>query len=116
MAGVLCHPSDGEETLASVATVTHRHQEVSRQALRPGIRAGALLLAARDGRVRDVSDDLLGLGGRVVTPDRGLALVADDEAVLEGGHRPVEPGHHAIRAGSLVVSVRSMEMSGLRFI
>lgn len=33
MAGVLCHPSDGEETLASIAMVTHRHQEVSRQAL-----------------------------------------------------------------------------------
>src|SRR5580700_7355664 len=45
------------------------------------------------GRVRDLGDDLLGLSGCVVTPDRGLALVADDEAVLERGHRAVEPGH-----------------------
>ena len=44
--------------------------------------------------VRDVADDLLRLAGRVVAPDHGGALLADDEAVLEGRHRPVEPGHH----------------------
>ena len=31
---VLCQRSDGEETLASMATVTHRYREVSRQAHR----------------------------------------------------------------------------------
>ena len=52
----------------------------------------AELLSCR--RVRDVIDDLLGLPGHVVAPDRRGALLADDVAVLEGRHRPVDPGHH----------------------
>ncbi len=39
-------------------------------------------------RVGHVIDDLPGLIGRVIAPDRGGTLLADDEAVLEGSHRP----------------------------
>jgi len=40
-------------------------------------------------------DDLPGLGGGGVAQDRGGALLADEEAVLEGRHRAREPGGSA---------------------
>lgn len=44
-----------------------------------------------DRRVGDVIDNLFRLPERVMISDRGCPLLVDDEAVLEGCHRPVDP-------------------------